>query len=275
MVMQPPARIAERTLTARDGPTSKEALQRLADDILSQVDQRILAAVRVIRHEQDQLFDRKVRELKQEFDRRVKSLQEAKVTEFQSARQEMQEWLNGVGNSYHQKFLAVREELVTSSRLSADDAAIIAGRVTKSLGEGFDQSIKELSIRLESVAERADAGAKSLHEMMVKEFDDRVDLLSKSYENGIETVKTLLELLRNNPAVINVQPSSVEVKNLVETPKFDVIVPQQAPPVVNVSPELKSADVVVNVPPIPARRKRFSYDDTGRPLEVIEENVEE
>ncbi len=257
----PPADDAEELATQKD---ILEASKAIKEHLYSVFTKDIGAAV-----------EARVRELGQDVDSKVKSLNAGRVTDFGALRKEMQDSLDAIGRAYHQKFMEVRDELVTTARLSSDDAAIIAGRVTKSLGEGYDKSLSELSKRLESVAERADYNAKALHNQMTKELDGKIDQLKKSYEAGVSQVKTLLELLRENPAVINVQASPVAVQNTLPPPEIHVNVPEQPTPVVNVTPELKAADVVVNVPATPPRKKTFLYDEMGRPLEVREEDIKE
>ena len=155
----------------------------------------------------------------------------------------------------------------------AEAGADIAVRVTKMLENRFDKSVsrldsqtKELAVRFASLVEDAERKAALREQTLTKSYEERLDQVSRGYEAGVEQLKSILDGFKIPAPQVVVNPQ-------VSAPDVNVTVPQQPAPVVNV--ETKSPDVHVTVPPTPPREKTFEYDDSGRPLRVIEKDAKE
>ncbi len=149
----------------------------------------------------------------------------------------------------------------------------IAVRVTKMLEQRFDKSVanldsrtKELTVKLASVMDDAERKAVIREQVLVKSYEEKLERMSKGYEAGVEQLKSILDGFRIPAPQVTFSPE-------IKPSDVNVMVPQQPAPVVNV--ETKPPDVHVTVPPTPLRKKTFSYDDMGRPLEVTEREIKE
>jgi hypothetical protein len=165
---------------------------------------------------------------------------------------------------------------------SFDDKA--EGLVSKALDKDFSVRMATVVKTYETqVQVMRDEHTKSLqtmqaqHQKALAEYSDRFD-------KSLQAMKDLVGSLP--PPVIHLPESAIKVfveqaKSEVSLSLKDLIIPapvihvesKSSPPVINV--ETKSPDVHVTVPPTPPRRKTFVYDDTGRPLEVNEQDVKE
>lgn len=140
----------------------------------------------------------------------------------------------------------------------------IDGRVMKTLESCLEKRLDSMDrVYRDRMSLLEKAYSQSLSSLQ-QQHEDRLNIIQQSTEASMQRLELLLSNLQMPPAVVHVDAA-------------EVVLPQQLPAevVVNVSPaEVKSADVVVNVPPPRLTRKSFTYDDLGRPETILDQEVQ-
>ena len=162
------------------------------------------------------------------------------------------------------------------SRLDQSEVAI-AMRFSKALELETDKRLKSLeeaySKRIEGAIEKAvqteRQGFQEMIKSLQKNHEEQIGFLKRAQEDALEQFKILLQ---NVPLHVHIPDSMITVQ-----------MPEAFSPVINLPPTIPP-EVIVNIPEqketvvnveVPKRllRKTFTYDNLGRPLEVIEQEI--